>query len=77
MAAALSQAEKWRAHRAAFTLALQLGCTPREAEAQLRKRQALAAIEEKKGRLAALSAPAPSTSTPLADQPWMMRDLDK
>lgn len=33
-----SLAERYRAHRAAFQLALQLGCTPKEAEAELAKR---------------------------------------
>lgn len=33
-----SLAEKYRAHRRAFELALELGCTPREAERVLRRR---------------------------------------
>ncbi|WP_298290300.1 hypothetical protein [Novosphingobium sp.] len=33
-----SLAERYRAHRAAFELAQQLGCTPKEAEAELARR---------------------------------------
>lgn len=39
MARYASEAERLRAHREAFTLALELGCTPREAEAELRRRK--------------------------------------
>lgn len=39
MAACASQAERWRRHREAFELALELGITPREAEAELRARE--------------------------------------
>ena len=35
-----SLAERYRAHGEAFVLALELGCTPREAEAEIRRRQA-------------------------------------
>ncbi len=37
---ARSLAEHYRAHRQAFTLALEKGCTPREAEAELARRAA-------------------------------------
>ena len=73
-----SEAERLRHHRQCFTLALELGCTPREAEATLRKREALARIEDGKRRLAAMTAaPMPAQFGPLRDEPWMMRDLDK
>lgn len=76
MARFASEAERLRAHRAAFTLAL--GCTPREAEHELRKRASLARIEENTRRLAAINAaPAPAGSAPANDERWMMRDLDK
>ena len=35
-----SDAERYRTHREAFTLALELGITPREAAVELRRRQA-------------------------------------
>ncbi len=47
--AKLTQAEKWRRHREAFTLALELGITPREAEAKIRE------IEERAAARAALA----------------------
>lgn len=75
MARFASEAERLRAHRAAFNLALELGITPREAEAELRKRRALASIEENRARLAAKLAPAaPAITAPASDEPWMMRD---
>ena len=82
MARPLSQAEKWRAHGEAFRLALELGCTPREAEAKI---AGIAAHERHRAaadRLAAkMNAPlAPAGFGPGSDdgerdpQPWMMRD---
>ena len=56
--AAASPAERYRRHREAFTLALQLGCTPREAEAELKRRSTLARIARAKARLAAKLDPA-------------------
>jgi len=72
-------AEKMRAHREAFTLALELGCTPREAEKELRRRRAWADHEDLLRRAAAkLAAPAPrataSTTATAPDDRWMMRD---
>jgi hypothetical protein len=46
MAGQRSLAEHYRAHREAFTLALQLKCTPREAELEI-KRQAAKACRER------------------------------
>lgn len=70
-------AEKMRAHREAFELALELGCTPREAEKELRRRRAWADHEDLQRRAAAkLAAPAPRTATTATapDDRWMMRD---
>lgn len=39
--APVSQAERWRAHREEMELALQLGCTPKEARAELDRRHAI------------------------------------
>lgn len=76
--AAPSLAERYRAHRAAFTLALELGITPREAEAMIRQREArlrwLGAEQRRQARLHtpfASQAPAPDERDP---EPWMMRD---
>lgn len=46
-----SAAERYRAHRAAFELALELRCTPREAEQELARRAARRAWEESRDRL--------------------------
>lgn len=48
-----SEAEYYRAHREAFLLAQELGCTPKEAEDELRRRQAFARDREATRRLAA------------------------
>ncbi len=70
-----SLAERYRAHRAAFTLALELGCTPKEAELELRRREALARHREATARLAAKLAAEPVRKQALpADAPWMLRD---
>lgn len=72
-----SEAERLRAHREAFQLALQLGCTPREAEERLRAEKAAAADREASGRLAAKLdrplTPAPSAA-PDWDAPWMLNN---
>lgn len=39
--APVSQAERWRAHREEMELAQQLGCTPKEARAELDRRRAI------------------------------------
>ena len=78
-----SEADRLRAHRAAFTLALELGCTPKDAEAELRRREGLASIEAMRRQMAAMEAARlPLTAEevmgePMADldpQRWMMRD---
>jgi hypothetical protein len=76
-----SPAEYYRAHREAMELALQLGCTPKEAAELLRKRAAQAAEAAARARMAAPLRQAPGerpAREPRAaadrDQPWMMRD---
>lgn len=49
----LSPAERWRQHRAAFTLALELRCTPAEAAQELARREARARWEASNARLQA------------------------
>ena len=53
MAEALSQAERWRAHREAFAYALEHGCTPKEAADRIAIEKAKAAHSEASARLAA------------------------
>jgi len=78
MPGSVSLAEHYRAHRKAFELALRLGCTPKEAERQLR-------AEKRARRLVCGTAAQMPTHTlePLDhvptefsawSAPWMMRD---
>lgn len=69
-----SDAEYYRHHRQVFLLALELGCTPIAAEAEMR------AIEQHERRRAAEDRRACLTSTPMTrpvdawGASWMMRD---
>lgn len=80
----------YRAHRAAFLLAQELGCTPKEAADRLRQMEARERHRAAADRLAArMTAPIPSqiqgrSGRVIIDeaaqfdrpdpQPWMMRD---
>ena len=75
---AVPLAERLRRHREAFALALDLGCTPAEAEAELARRAARARWIEARDRLEAKrnrrpTRPAPQL-TPEPAQPWWARD---
>ena len=83
MARPASLAEHYRAHREAFALALELGCTPKEAERELLRRRAREQAEESQRRLAAkrhaplvpgIAALAAPDRAQGRDAPWMMRD---
>lgn len=77
MARAHSEAERLRAHGEAFRLALQLGCTPKEAENELRVRRAQAQSEELTRRLQAkMGAPIArlQADDERPSEPWMMRE---
>ncbi len=79
MARPLTQAEIWRAHREAFTLALELGCTPKEATREIARIKAREAHRASADRLAARMAeplqPQPKFEPdPASAEPWMMRD---
>ena len=79
MARPLTQAEIWRAHREAFTLALELGCTPKEATREIARIKAREAHRAASDRLAAKMAaplqPQPNFEPdPTPAEPWMMRD---
>lgn len=70
-----SLAERYRMAREAFELALELGCTPKEAEREMKRRRAAEDHQETTRRLAAkMAAPLIRTASPVGDQPWMMRD---
>lgn len=75
-----SLAERYRAHREAFLLAQELGCTPREAEQLLRDR---ARARRRACGTLAPAKPADSDFEPMDSAPsdfrdwgtpWMMRD---
>lgn len=78
MPARPSLAEHYRHHRQAFLLALELGCTPKEAEAEMKRREAReraraaeARLEDKmQGQFRSNSAPADRSG----DESWMLRD---
>lgn len=75
MARYASQAEYYRAHRAAFLLSLELGCTPKEAQAEIDRRASRERCLEAQRRLQAkMDAPISHRHEPPADAPWMMRD---
>lgn len=81
-ASTTSLAEYYRRHREAFELALELRCTPKEAERILRRRTTVRRAAC--GRLAPPAQAAPSTDIePIEPEPseyrdwsapWMMRD---
>lgn len=76
-------AERMRAHRAAMAVALELGITPKEAEAVIASRIARARWRQAADRLAAVRSgrrrgnlpetPAPTEPEP-RDPPWWNRD---
>ena len=53
MAKYASLAERYRAHNRAFKLALEMGCTPKEAECELERREAHARWQETHAKLVA------------------------
>ena len=80
MARAPSLAEYYRAHRAAFLLALELGCTPKEATREMALRQSRerhrAASDRLEARMAAPIGTPRISGAPdeQNSEPWMMRD---
>jgi phage terminase small subunit len=70
-----SLAERYRAHREAFELARELGCTPKEAEAELARRRARENWQRSHDRLEALrNAPIHRADPEPPPQPWWLRD---
>lgn len=69
-------AERMRAHREAFDLSLKLGCTPKEAEAELARRNARTNWHASKARLDAKihGLPQPLTEPEPPREPWWQRD---
>lgn len=73
MARSTSIAEHYRAHRQAFELALELGCTPKEAEAELARRAARDRWLATRRKLQA-KMEAPLRQRPAWNAPWMMQE---
>jgi hypothetical protein len=72
-----SLAERLRRHNAAFKLALELRCTPAEAEQELQRREARARWEASNARLQAKMngrPPLPPAPEDQAPPPWMLFD---
>lgn len=71
-----SLAENLRRHRAAFTLALELRCTPAEAAQELARREARARWEASNARLQAKMNGTPPPPAPEGREPppWMLFD---
>ena len=70
-----SLAERYRAHREAFELARKLGCTPKEAEAELDRRAAHEEWLKGHARLEALrNVPLRPPEPEPPPQPWWLRD---
>jgi len=70
----VSLAERLRRHRMAFELAHELGCTPKEAEEELDRREARRRWEEARDRLNAKRNAKPTAGFADWNSPWMMRD---
>lgn len=75
-----SLAERYRAHNAEMRLAMELGCTPKEARAELDRRAAQERWTETRRRIASNGARIEARRQErvrlrdLPDEPWMMRD---
>lgn len=76
-----SLAERYREHRAAFSLAQELRCTPAEAVAELKRRAARERWEATRVRLESKMAPSPlpvpidgHEEATAPGRPWMMED---
>lgn len=79
MARPASEAERTRMRRLAFQLACELGCLPKEAEDELRRREAMARDQAATARLAArvnrpLPRPFYGPEQEAPQQPWWMKD---
>lgn len=73
MARQQSLAEYYRAHRAAFVLAQELGCTPNEAKAELDRRAARKRWQQTCDRLQMRMNSQIEPEAPARDETWMMR----
>jgi len=77
MARSSSTAERLRRHRLAFGLALELGCTPREAEEEMRHREAMERHRKAKARLDARLAVPLQRLLPDAAPPMIEREASE
>ena len=64
----------FRHHKRCFDLALRLGCTPKEAECELRKAGAAARWANTEAQLRHHERLAAPIEAPVDDERWMMRD---
>lgn len=70
-----SQAEYYRHHRQVFLLAQELGCTPNQAEAEMRRiqqRERQRAAEQRRQAVPQIDTPRPAFEQ--WDAQWMARD---
>lgn len=81
MARHASEADRLRAHRAAFNLALELGVTPREAEAVLAQRAARdrwqvakAKLDARRGGTVSQITVGPAVEQSPGPKPWMLAE---
>ena len=71
MAQKATTAEYYRHHRQVMELALEMHCTPREAAAELARREARQRWQQVEDRLLSRFRPAEPA---ISDDRWMMRD---
>lgn len=76
----MTPADRFRAAREAFELAMRLGCTPCEAARELRKRRLACGRRAEATEAAPIGAddagetPAPASNFQAWNNPWMMRE---
>ncbi len=79
MAGPRSLADRYRAHRAEMELAIELGITPKQARAEIDRREAWSRHKALQQRAAAMKAPPAAMARSTEDQsettaPWWQRD---
>lgn len=67
-------AEYYRHHKRCFDLALELGCTPKEAECELRKRETAERWAKTEAELRTQERIANYSPDPVDDERWMLRN---
>lgn len=67
-------AEYYRHHKRCLDLAIELGCTPREAECEIRRAEAKARWATTEADLRTKARIAEADQQPVNDERWMMRN---